>query len=266
MCDENIKIIITEKKESEIPKLIFIVPYRDREQHMLFFASHMEEVLSDFEKTDYSILYIHQCDKRPFNRGAMKNIGFLYVKNEYPNDYQNINLIFNDVDTMPFTKNFLNYETHDGNVKHYYGFDFTLGGIVSIKGGDFEKTNGFPNLWAWGYEDNEFQKRVIANGMHIDRSQYYPMFDKNILNIHGSNERLVNKLEYTKFTKNINDGFNTLQNVSYTFDEKTGFVNVDSFETIHKHDPTQDKIHDLKNGNVPYSRGYKNPTMKLSLL
>jgi len=263
MCEENIKMTITENNETVVPKLIFIVPYRDREQHLNFFASHMEGIMSDYEKTDYNIIYIHQCDDRAFNRGAMKNIGFLYVKDVYPNEYKNITLIFNDVDTMPFTKNFLNYNTHVGNVKHFYGYDYTLGGIVSINAGDFEKTNGFPNLWAWGYEDNEFQKRVIATGLNIDRNQYYPILDKNILSIHANNERIVNRMEYLKYAKKIRDGFDSLQKVAYHYDEKTGFVNVTSFETIHKHDPNFDKIHNFKNGNIPFSTGYKTPQMKM---
>jgi hypothetical protein len=39
---------------------------------------------------------------------------------------------------MPFTKNFLQYDTSHGNVKHFYGFTFALGGIVSVKGADFD--------------------------------------------------------------------------------------------------------------------------------
>ena len=58
---------------------------------------------------EYKIYYIHQNDKREFNRGAMKNIGFMVIKDKYPNDYQNITLVFNDVDTMPYSKNFLNF-------------------------------------------------------------------------------------------------------------------------------------------------------------
>ena len=67
----------------------------------------------------------------------MKNIGLLVIKDLYPNDYKNINLVFNDVDTMPFTKNFLNYFTKPNIVKHFYGFRNTLGGIVSIMANDF---------------------------------------------------------------------------------------------------------------------------------
>ena len=61
-----------------VPNIIFIVPYRDREQQYHFFSSHMRMILEDVP--NYRILYIHQTDKRQFNRGAMKNIGFLVVK------------------------------------------------------------------------------------------------------------------------------------------------------------------------------------------
>ena len=148
------------------PSLIFIVPYRDREQQQIFFAKQMKTVLSDREPSTYKILYIHQTDTRKFNRGAMKNIGFLAVKSMYPDHYKDITLVFNDVDTMPYTTGFLNYDTKPGTIKHFYGFKFALGGIVSITGGDFEKLNGFPNVWGWGYEDNMLQNRVLKNRMH----------------------------------------------------------------------------------------------------
>jgi hypothetical protein len=44
------------------------------------------------------------------------------------------------------SKNLINYATTVGNIKHFYGFTFTLGGIVSITGEDFEKMNGYLNL------------------------------------------------------------------------------------------------------------------------
>ena len=103
----------------------------------------MQYILEDYNINDCKVIIVHQYDKRSFNCGAMKNIGFLIVKDLYPETYQNITLIFNDVDTMPFNKNFLTFETRSGIVKHFYGFKH-IGGIVSINAKDFEKINGFP--------------------------------------------------------------------------------------------------------------------------
>jgi hypothetical protein len=263
MEKENIHIII---REHDIPKIIFIVPYRDRREQQLFFKEHMKMIMSDYKESEYAIFYVHQCDKREFNRGAMKNIGFLFIKQVYPNDYKNITLVFNDVDTMPYNKNFLNYDTFTGNVKHFYGFNFTLGGIVSIKAGDFEKTNGFPNLWAWGYEDNTFQTRVIKSNLKIDRSSFYKFFDDRIMHQNDKDTRTVNKNEYMKYVKRINDGFHTIRDLQFKYDKTTGFINVINFNVPHEPKPELNKEHDFKNGNVPFKSNHRNPTMKMSLL
>ena len=69
------------------PKIIFIVPYRDREMQRDFFRSHMKSILSDMEPSSYEIYFSHQSHSRRFNRGEMKNIGFLGMKQKYPNIY-----------------------------------------------------------------------------------------------------------------------------------------------------------------------------------
>ena len=43
--------------DSITPKLIFIVPYRDREQQLIFFKRHIEYILEDYEKKNM-IYYI----------------------------------------------------------------------------------------------------------------------------------------------------------------------------------------------------------------
>ena len=235
-----------------VPKIIFIVPYRDRQQHLEFFKTQMTKVLEDMSPSDYKIWIIHQNDAREFNRGGMKNIGFLAIKNKYPNDYKNITIVFNDVDTMPYSKNFLNYETTPGVIKHFYGYTYTLGGIVSIKAGDFERINGFPNFWAWGYEDNLLQKRAASAGITIDRSQFYPIMHKDIMQLKDGLHRLVNRGEFDKFLSETNDGIFTIQNLQYSLDEATGFVTVNGFVTNTAPNPAQNSTFDLRAGNVPF--------------
>lgn len=265
MEDEN--ITYTFEKDISIPKMIFIIPYRDRKTHLDYFQKHMMTVLEDFPKKDYAIYYIHQCDTRNFNRGAMKNIGFLYVKQIYPKDYQNITLIFNDIDIMPRNKNQLIYNTHIGTVKHFYGYKYTLGGIVSIKAADFEKINGFPNYWAWGFEDNVLQHRSNAHNLIIDRSQFYKMLDTtNIIHLNESTIRNVNRGEFDKYIHKIDDGLHTISNLEYEFDINTNFVNVKYFDVPYVANNTLDELYDLRNGNVPFKRTGRQSSMKMNYI
>ena len=247
--------VLRELETNVVPKLVFVVPYRDREQQYRFFKTHMKFVLEDV--SNYQILYVHQKDNRSFNRGAMKNIGFLYIKNKYPEHYKTITFIFNDVDTMPFTKNFIDYETTVGTIKHFYGFLFALGGIVSITGEDFERMNGYPNYWAWGFEDNMLQTRAVNLGITIDRSQFYPMMDKNIMQMKDGLERLVNRGEYDRFLgdvkyNNMNEGIQNIMNITSGFNEETGFLDVLGFTTGIEENTDLTSVHDIRSGEQPF--------------
>ena len=59
-----------------IPKIIFIVPYRNREQQKFFFQNYMKYILEDIPEEKVAVYFAHQADTREFNRGAMKNLGF----------------------------------------------------------------------------------------------------------------------------------------------------------------------------------------------
>jgi len=183
----------------------------------------------------------------------------LYARSLYPDDYKNITFVFNDVDTMPYSKDLINYETTQGNVKHFYGYHFSLGGIVSITGADFEKTNGFPNYWAWGYEDNAFQMRVTAANLNIDRTQFYPILDKNILQLKHGITRIVNRGEFDRYVdetkyQNNYDGIYTISNISNIYDENTQFLNITNFDTPIAEKPELTKVHDMREGAVPFLR------------
>jgi hypothetical protein len=232
------------------PKLVFIVPYRDREAHYKIFSSTMKPALEKWRP--YKILYVHQKDNRSFNRGAMKNIGFLVIKKMYPLDYRNITLVFNDIDTMPSSGVELNYDTQPGNIKHFYGFDYTLGGIVSIKGGDFERLNGFPNFWAWGFEDNLLQMRANKLDIKIDRSEFYKIRDPKIIQLTDSLIREVNREEYDRFLKNTSEGISSITDLDYTVDNNTGFIDVLNFNTTVNENLQKRTDYDLRNGPAPF--------------
>ena len=216
--------------EVKIPKRVFIVPYRNRIQHKFFFSKYMSFILETDE--DYEIYFTHQCDARTFNRGAIKDIGFIAVRNKYPEHYKDITFIFNDVDTIPFTKIF-DYETTHGVVKHYYGFKYALGGIVVMKGSDFEKTNGFPCYWGWGMEDNALQKRCEAVGLKIDRSVFYNIGSPEILQLFDGISRIISKKDpWRGENDNGVDGLRTISQLKYTVDEKSENPN-DNIFTVH---------------------------------
>ena len=222
-----------------IPKKIFIIPYRDRKQHKELFITYMKKVLED-EINSIRFLFIHQNDTRPFNRGAMKNIGFLYVKKSYPENYKTITLVFHDIDLMPWKKNIFDYDTIEGVIKHYYGFTFALGGMFAIKGCDFEKINGFPNYWAWGFEDNMLQVRWLRTGGTIDRSQFLPIQHPDVLaSFHGFN-RTTSKTNENIYIHNDkkditnSNGINKIEKLIYDItpiDLEVDMVNVNYFVT-----------------------------------
>ena len=240
-------------ESSVIPEIIFIIAYRDRIEHHNFFSKHMRVITSGFPENSYKFYYIHQTDKRDFNRGAMKNIGFLKVKEEYPDNYKDIVLVFNDIDTMPFTAGFLNYKTTHGIIKHFYGLKFALGGIVSIMGGDFENINGFPNFWSWGYEDNMLYNRAIESKLIVDRTSFYPLADKNILQLFDGTHRNMFRSDFDRYVNKTTNGLSDITNLKYSIQESDKeFVNVESFEVGIEYKSNEKTEYDLKKGNIPF--------------
>jgi len=238
-----------------VPSRIFIVPYRNRIQHKFFFSQQMSFLLGD--DSNYEIYFSHQLDNRTFNRGAMKNIGFIAMREKYPDHYKDITFIFNDVDTLPFHKLF-DYQTVPGSVKHYYGFDTALGGILAIKGADFEKVNGYPNYWGWGLEDAALQNRCKFYKIAIDRSQFFPIGSPEILQLFDGVSRIVSSRDSQRMKQdNGQDGVKSISSLVYTIDkesanpldnvftvdnEKIQMLNVAAFMTLVRFE--SDKYHE----------------------
>jgi hypothetical protein len=238
------------------PKIVFVIPYRNRIQHKFYFSTYLTSILKD-NPDSYEIYFSHQCDTRSFNRGGTKNIGFLAIKSKYPDHYKDITFVFNDIDTLPFS-NIFDYKTTPGIVKHFYGFEYALGGIVSITGADFEATNGFPNFWGWGMEDAVLQTRCEKIGLQIDRSQFYPIGSPNILQFFDGVSRLINRNDTLRAKHdNGSDGIRSIHNLEYSIDiesknpqdnvhvldsELIFIVNIEAFTTLSKFD--QDNLYE----------------------
>ena len=207
------------------PKIVFIVPYRDRKEQKHFFMKYMNYILEDYKESEYKIFFIHQNDKREFNRGGLKNIGFLVMKNQYKHSYQNITFVFNDIDSVPYKKGLLNYKTKRGTIKHFFGTRKTLGGIVSITGADFEKIGGFPNYWTWGFEDNVLYNRAMLHKLKIDRSTFFPLFNHNIIHLTDNLKRTIN-INHTNFNNSCDEknNLNSVFSIKYKTNKKDKHV------------------------------------------
>jgi hypothetical protein len=241
------------------PRVVFVVPYRDREAHYRLFSAQMQRVMA--KVPNYKILYIHQTDTRGFNRGAMKNIGFLVVKQMYPHVYRDITLIFNDVDSVLSKPDLIPYHVRPGTVHHFYGFRHTLGGIVAFNAADFEKVNGFPNFWTWGYEDNLLQMRAQAAGLVIKRDPFFAVNHPSVLRMAENNQRTVNREEFNRFVRRTTEGIRNISNLTYQYHPETGFVDVLTFDTDVAERTELSQEYDLVNGNRPFTVPRRRPFM-----
>ena len=212
----------------------------------------MKYLMEDYDVSDYDIIFSNQIENTTFNRGAMKNIAFLYIKEKYPKDYKNIIFIFNDIDTLPYTKNLLDYNISKGEIKHYYGYKFALGGIFSITGEDFEKINGFPNYWGWGFEDNVMNKRAIQHKININRNTFYPIRSMEILHFFDEiNKQMDRNTLNTQFIKGYQeeDGLKTIRDLNYKMNQETKMLDVFHFKSKYNHNQIKPFLHNITTGN-----------------
>ena len=236
------------------PRRVFIVPYRDRDRDRHALLECLNQMLEGHG--DWEVFFIHQCDSRPFNRGAMKNIGFLLMRNEYPEHYGTMTFIFHDVDTRPRYRGQFPYETSPGVVAHYHGTYYSLGGVFAIKGADFERTGGFPNFWGWGLEDNLMYDRCLKAGLRVDRRNFYPLRDPAVVRSFDGYQRVTSKLEAAVYKYGHADDMRQIRDIRAR-PGKDGMVNVSHFLVPADHrDPTFTRL-DIRHGSrLPADRRF----------
>ena len=153
-------------------KYVIVVPYRDNavQDRKGQLAKFMEHYAGS------NILVVEQSDKHQFNRGALLNAGYHFLKQTYGTMPGKI--VYHDVDLLlpPEIVDVYYGETehdvvHMGKlIKDYYAYTNFLGGIIAFSGKAFEAVNGFPVIcWGWGGEDDALRGRLVANRITVYR-------------------------------------------------------------------------------------------------
>jgi hypothetical protein len=149
-----------------IVKLAFIVPYRDRLQHLHLFLQHYKKRFPDA-----SFWIIEQEKGKLFNRGKLLNVGFLLAQEA---DY----FVFHDVDMLSVKADYsypgkpTHLASKASQFKYQMPFKDYFGGVVLFTKEHFTLVNGFSNnFWDWGGEDNEMLDNVLSHGLTIDRRE-----------------------------------------------------------------------------------------------
>jgi hypothetical protein len=165
--------------------IAIIIPHRNRINHLNKFFDYIKK-LNKNENHNYDIYIIDQNNFDRFNRGLILNIGYYIAKKNHNYD----RFIFHDVDSYPSQELFnLYFSFLDKNI-HYaspylgykYNYDAFFGGVIGMKGNDFEKINGFPSsFFGWGGEDDSLYNRVVYNNIKIYFGTEWPDKVKDII-------------------------------------------------------------------------------------
>jgi hypothetical protein len=150
--------------------MVIIVPFRNRREQLAQFASHVERFLDGHP---FRVLVIEQVEGKPFNRGALLNVGFHLARttSEW--------IAFHDVDMLPLDDS-CDYSRPESGMRHLAGaaeqFGFMnpyrnyIGGVLLSTIPAFQSLNGFSNsYWGWGCEDDDLFIRACACGVAIER-------------------------------------------------------------------------------------------------
>ncbi|XP_050391801.1 beta-1,4-galactosyltransferase 7-like [Patella vulgata] len=174
------------------------------------------------------------CD-REFNRASLINIGFLESKSQC--DY----IAMHDVDLLPLNPA-LSYSYPENGAFHVaapelhplYHYKKFVGGILLVKGSDFEKLNGLSNkYWGWGLEDDEFFVRMKKLGIMITRPVGITTGNQTFKHVHDrrrtrDKSRFFDQKEKTRRLDKIT-GVNS---VDYTVDSKHELTIDDGYVTV----------------------------------
>lgn len=162
-----------------------VVPYRNREIHMNEFIDMFRKSFIDLD-SDFTLVFVEQCNEKPFNRGKLLNVGMKEFYNE--TDY----FINHDIDILPNMDCIKSIYDKHNNYHHiiriFSAHDHSCGGLIKFARNVLDTMNGYPNdIWGWGVEDRAYYFRCKFMNTQIS-PRMNSKFSFTFLN-HKSNAR-----------------------------------------------------------------------------
>lgn len=151
-----------------------IIPFRNREKHLPVLLRYLFPLLLKRNNIHARVFVVEQMDRHPFNRGKIKNAGYLEAMKFFPYNC----LIFHDVDLIMESHRIPYDCTH--SPMHLSvridKFNYTLpylrlfGGVQVLSTEHFQRINGMPNtFWSWGGEDDNLFYRTARRRLRLHR-------------------------------------------------------------------------------------------------
>jgi len=226
-------------------RMTIVVPYRAREAHFKIFVPTLRAYFARDKldcKIPYRVLIVEQDNALPFNRGALRNIGFQLGRGD--GDYT----CFHDIDYVPV---WADYSWPDlpmaivwygaevrpiarGLSNQVIGHDLAnfFGGAVLIPNEMFARVNGYSNsYWGWGFEDEDLKRRFDLAGIDLGRRKgtFHPLEhinegfrpDGSRTTIGLVNEQIFNE-RWTPGTNTAIDENDGLGSVAYEIVNRSG--------------------------------------------
>ncbi|XP_071091305.1 beta-1,4-galactosyltransferase 4-like [Haliotis cracherodii] len=155
-------------------RLAVIIPYRDREQHLMILLNNLISFLNK-QQADFTIFVAEPAPGGTFNRGLMINAGVAASLRE---DHVTC-IVIHDVDLIPETsdnyyrcrKNPFHLSTANAKYGYRLPYSWYVGGIIALTPTLYKRINGFSNWYfGWGGEDDDFAKRMHSFGLRVERN------------------------------------------------------------------------------------------------
>jgi hypothetical protein len=230
----------------------FIIPYRDRENHLSTLLPTLQEKL---QHIDYEIIIAEQDDQNKFRLSSLYNIAYKESSGDI--------IVFHDVDYIPM--NNVSYTLKNNNPTYpvrqvvfldsdnqpkslddipqgYRNFHIDVGnhwgGVFMMHRSHFESINGFNPLYVgWGKEEEETHLRLLEKGLYCERNDNGLFYALD----HTDNCPPINDVDFIEnhkllydYKKNLHMGYKNLSADVQKYDagDKVTWLKIKNFNII----------------------------------